>query len=451
MPPKRPSLLEEPPTASSSSEEEEDEEEQEGEDRGGEEQEEEDDDEEGEEDDDEEGEEDDDEEENATSPSSGDKRPSSVKKPPVMDVPPTTPSAQSGLDPQSSDDEDDEESGTDSSSDSEPSPEDPARLSRSADPNIKPISSKPMDYGSKSKMPAAKASASPAPSAPPAKFEAAAKRPLGSDKDGSKDNKRRKEKHSDGEDDEEDAGISQDAEKKPGDYRKKQLFQRLWTEDDELAILKGMLDYYSKKGTDPSADMNAFHDFIKKSFHIEFTRIQLTDKIRRLRKKYQNNVGRGKDPVFSKPHEHKAFELSKKIWGAYTANDVVGGQTVSNGKLVNKSRKTKNAVGSQSEAMQTSLEVRKVAVKDEKEIDWSMYPHLAETFLTQKEGCMMHMPKLEDSFVKEGACLVGSSTLKELEQKWRNLRMTELDLFFKRMELMREQVKLFQDACNPKK
>ncbi|XP_043698548.1 STOREKEEPER protein-like [Telopea speciosissima] len=286
------------------------------------------------EDDDEEG--DEDEQVNATPQPSVKKNPSSVNKTPVKAVHPPTPSSGSGPDTQLSDGEDDGDSSTESGSDSE-SPEKPARPSRSADPNIKPISSKPMDDGPKSKKPAAMPSAASSLAALPAKSRVAAKRPAESDIDKSKNSKRGKRKPSD---DELDAGVSEDAEKKPGDDRKKQLFQRVWTEDDELAILKGMLDYFSMKGTDPSTDMNAFHEYIKKSFHVEFTRNQLADKIRRLKKKYRNNVGKGKDPVFSKPHEHKAFELSKKIWGADAANDVVNDQTaknvVCNGKFVGK-------------------------------------------------------------------------------------------------------------------
>ncbi|MBA0579987.1 hypothetical protein Gorai_022226, partial [Gossypium raimondii] len=80
--------------------------------------------------------------------------------------------------------------------------------------------------------------------------------------------------------------------KKTGEDAKKQLFQRLFSEDDEIALLKGMLDYSAKKGADPCADMNAFYNFVKKSIHTD-----------------------GEDRTFSKAHEQNAFELSKLIWG----------------------------------------------------------------------------------------------------------------------------------------
>ncbi|XVF01810.1 hypothetical protein REPUB_Repub04eG0121400 [Reevesia pubescens] len=96
---------------------------------------------------------------------------------------------------------------------------------------------------------------------------------------------------------------------------------RLWSEADEIAILKGMIEYKSKKGSDPYADSSGFHDFIKKSIQADVSQYQLKEKIRRLKKKYTTNAEKGlngNDPVFSKPHDQKSFELSKKIWGNET-------------------------------------------------------------------------------------------------------------------------------------
>ncbi|GFS39727.1 multidrug resistance-associated protein 2 [Actinidia rufa] len=65
---------------------------------------------------------------------------------------------------------------------------------------------------------------------------------------------------------------------------KKNPIQRLWNEDDEIVIIKGMIDYQSKKGAYPNTDMGAFHEFIKKSLHDDVSRNQLMDKFRRLKK-----------------------------------------------------------------------------------------------------------------------------------------------------------------------
>ncbi|XP_058220236.1 uncharacterized protein LOC131330619 isoform X1 [Rhododendron vialii] len=101
---------------------------------------------------------------------------------------------------------------------------------------------------------------------------------------------------------------------------------RLWSEDDETVLLKGMAGFQSKKGADPYLLTGEFDEFIKKSLSVEVSRSQLMDKVRRLKKKKEINAGQGEkgaDPVFSKPHEHKCFELSKKVWG--------GGKDSSNG------------------------------------------------------------------------------------------------------------------------
>ncbi|KAL0442881.1 UNVERIFIED_CONTAM: putative transcription factor [Sesamum latifolium] len=206
------------------------------------------------------------------------------------------PQSSSKPQPQPPSSSDEEESGSESESDSE-----------EPDPNVRPIASKPMENEQKSSNGARKLRSKPIASdlATPAK-PTAAKRPAEEKETEAKDAKKSKKK------------AEPDTEKKSTDDSKKLLFQRLLSEDDEIVILKGMIDYVTKKKSDPVADLNAFHDFIKKNLHVDVTRTQLQDKIRRLRRKYENNKSKekeGKDRTFSKPHEQKAYELSKKIWG----------------------------------------------------------------------------------------------------------------------------------------
>ncbi|XP_042499750.1 probable transcription factor At1g11510 [Macadamia integrifolia] len=129
------------------------------------------------------------------------------------------------------------------------------------------------------------------------------------EEDDGKDSKRRKKKAMDVEE--------EDAENKSnGDNVKKMPFQMVWFEDYELGILKGMLDYYSQKGSEAYNNMTDFHEFIKNTFHVDVSKNQLSDKVRRLRKRFMNNACKGKegnDLVFSKSHKNKVFKLSKKI------------------------------------------------------------------------------------------------------------------------------------------
>ncbi|KAK8530668.1 hypothetical protein V6N12_013173 [Hibiscus sabdariffa] len=97
---------------------------------------------------------------------------------------------------------------------------------------------------------------------------------------------------------------------------KKQLFQRVFSAEDEIILLEGLFNFRKNAGGDDSAsgmiNMIGFHEFIKGSFQSSFTKPQLSDKIKRLKKRFRRNKGR----VFkSDTHDKQIFELSNKLWG----------------------------------------------------------------------------------------------------------------------------------------
>ncbi|WZZ28090.1 hypothetical protein YC2023_011491 [Brassica napus] len=64
--------------------------------------------------------------------------------------------------------------------------------------------------------------------------------------------------------------AKKDDEKKIGeDSKKPAAFQRLWTEEDEIAVLQGMIDFKKDTGNSPYDDTNAYYDYIKKSISFE--------------------------------------------------------------------------------------------------------------------------------------------------------------------------------------
>nr|GMD43647.1 probable transcription factor At3g04930 [Ipomoea batatas] len=111
-------------------------------------------------------------------------------------------------------------------------------------------------------------------------------------------------------------------DKKPSaafdDSRK--LFQRLWTDEDEIELLQGFLEYTAQRGATNSShhhDTTAFYDQIKSKLQLEFNKNQLVEKLRRLKKKYRNvvsKIGGGKEYVFKSAHDQATFEISSKIW-----------------------------------------------------------------------------------------------------------------------------------------
>lgn len=320
-----------------------------------------------------------------------------------------------------------------------------------ATPNtsVKPIASKPMED------PALKAATKPRskPATSAARSSAATKRP--SAETDSKDSSKRAKKKA--------PELSADDVVLPDDTKKstagdeKKLFQRLWSEDDEIEILKGMLEYAAKRGTDPTTDAAAFHEFVKKSLHVDVSKTQVVDKIRRLKKKYMNNAERakkGKDPTFSKPHEQKGFELSKKIWGnTEDPNEVepVVEAAKSNGKSP---KKKSNQKGNTSRSLKEELLVASPVAKnvaEKMEIDGNQGSGPGSGSWRCLKGMVrfdksLGMVGLEESVIKRGLDLIGEDKIADLEERWREVELAELEFFVKRSELVRDQARLIRDA-----
>ncbi|KAI3794522.1 hypothetical protein L1987_37154 [Smallanthus sonchifolius] len=103
----------------------------------------------------------------------------------------------------------------------------------------------------------------------------------------------------------------------------RRLFQRLWTDEDEIELLQGFLDYTNQRlANNPfhhhhHHDTTAFYDQIKDKLQLDFNKNQLVEKLRRLKKKYRTVLGKissGKDYVFKSAHDQITFDISCKIW-----------------------------------------------------------------------------------------------------------------------------------------
>ncbi|XP_074574866.1 putative transcription factor At3g04930 [Curcuma longa] len=105
----------------------------------------------------------------------------------------------------------------------------------------------------------------------------------------------------------------------------RRLFQRLWTDEEEIKILQGFFEFTSRRGTTFAShqyDTGPFYEEIKKQLQFDFTKNQLIEKLRRLKKKYRNCVNRmqsgGKDFAFKSAHERTIYDIARKIWSAST-------------------------------------------------------------------------------------------------------------------------------------
>ncbi|KAI3676801.1 hypothetical protein L1987_86414 [Smallanthus sonchifolius] len=310
------------------------------------------------------------------------------------------------------------DSGTDSDS--------PPKKSTAANPNIKPISSKPMEREkSKLELKFAKKDGSKAISTPPPVKSKPPPPPASAVSE--KEAKR----------------VTKVTKSSATDDDSKKLFQRLWSEDDEIVILEGMIDYITEKNGDkPIADMGAFYEYIKKSLHVDVSRAQLVDKVRRLKKKYVTNASRekdGKDRIFYKSHEQKGYELSKLIWGTESKKN----QSQKNGKSKGTAASTITSTGtgtaSAANLVKSNMveDNEKPLMEVEKKMDVSRFVQY---------GGRSDSLIFPEEIVKAGMELVDGSRRAELEEKWRKLKEQELLLYVRRMELLKEQALLVLEA-----
>jgi hypothetical protein len=99
------------------------------------------------------------------------------------------------------------------------------------------------------------------------------------------------------------------------------LFQRLWTEEDEIVILRGFAEFTAARGTAFAShqyDTDPFYEDMRRRLQLDFSKSQLVEKLRRLKRKYRNCVDRlrvsGNSFTFRSPHEQAVFEIARNIW-----------------------------------------------------------------------------------------------------------------------------------------
>ncbi|XP_038889060.1 STOREKEEPER protein-like [Benincasa hispida] len=221
---------------------------------------------------------------------------------------------------------------------------------------------------------------------------------------------------------------------------------RLWSVDDEISILQGMIDFRLAKGSDPYTDMSLFLDFIKENLSVDVSKNQLIDKVRRLKQKYKTNLEKGRngdDPVFLKQHEHKSFVLAKKIWGN-EAKKKPRKQSVKASNSVSISSPRVDVEAGKKEIVNNNNVESKILPEE----FLSEYPWLKASFMVENDKfCSEGLMRL----VRERMPSIGSEKAKELDDKWRKLGESELELYVKKIDLVREQCKLILDSMGKAK
>ncbi|XP_058755704.1 GLABROUS1 enhancer-binding protein-like [Vicia villosa] len=332
-------------------------------------------------------------------------------QPPSKNPPPSTPI--SNPKPESgSESESGAESGSESDSEQEPTP-----------PNakVKPLASKPMK-------------AQPQAQSTPVPARSGTKR---ANENGSKPAKKKTIAAGGGGGSENEADGDGDV-KMTGEDSKK-MNPRVFTEEDEIAILKGLADFISKTGNDPMKDLVAFHRFVKKSIHGDATSEQLKRKVRGLKMKFKDGGS------FTKEHDKRAFELSKKVWGNTEGNNG-GNEGEENGKVNEKTPKStkKEAPVRNNCSAKKEVVAKNGAGKDEGVVDKS---------LALSEMCKFGEAaglSLLNKAMERGMGLLEESKADEFDERWRKVQIAEMELSVTRGQLLKDQIRIALEALKKK-
>lgn len=215
------------------------------------------------------------------------------------------------------------------------------------------------------------------------------------------------------------------------DDEKKSVVKRIWSDRDELMLLQGFIDYQTKNGCYPLSDMDGFYQYTMKSIPGNASKSQLYEKVRRLKKKFRVNSEKvsdnGEGTLFFKPHDHKLFELSKKIWGIGGCESVAAA-----GGSAAKSKTKHSNVKRKIEMKNEDEDEEKMPTTEDFE---SLYLYW-NAGLNAEVSSSLKFPAGVVSLVKENLSLIGEDKAKEMNEKWKALLENEAMLHKKRIALL---------------
>ncbi|ONI04770.1 hypothetical protein PRUPE_6G338700 [Prunus persica] len=264
---------------------------------------------------------------------------------------------------------------------------------------------------------------------------------------------------------------------------KKRRRKRVWSKEDELELLRSLLDDYYSRGQIRTTvkDTASFYEEVKPKLKLECNRAQMVEKLRRLKKKYHNVVNKmkdmnstGKEFRFKNPHDKVVFELSDKIWNVVDSHE----DYAPNSKYVSicnnvKVKKEEDNVGSSSVADHERPQMRHT---------WS-HSRLTTTFdentkahdvlndngttssLNNNNKNKNNNNNVDDNMKNDipGLIIEGlamnplplslskfGSGVEVADEKWRKQQILELETYSKRLDLVQHQVKAALDELRSK-
>ncbi|KAJ4843953.1 hypothetical protein Tsubulata_027148 [Turnera subulata] len=208
----------------------------------------------------------------------------------------------------------------------------------------------------------------------------------------------------------------------PGeDETKAHPFQRVWSDADEIKLLKGFISFKDENGDSGSKlpkDRNLFFEFVKKNLHFSVSINQLTEKLRRIRKKYL----KGKGGSSRNSHDLQIHELCHQIWGDLVEDPA------------------HHSNGSSKKKAKARVELPSMMDLDnviDLGLGLSPKPVFGNVNLN-----VLRLAEIEDFVVKRGLEFSGIEEKAQMEERWKNLQMKSLQLLVEKTQLLKKQAKI---------
>ncbi|XP_052107860.1 transcription factor STKL2 isoform X3 [Arachis duranensis] len=225
----------------------------------------------------------------------------------------------------------------------------------------------------------------------------------------------------------------------------------IFSEEDEIGILKGLSEFIAKTGKEPYKCADEFYDFMKGSnlIRANVSCMQVKEKIRRLKKKFENILIKEKNGKGTtlKPHELEALQLGKNVWG----HDGRGGEAVlketAKKDTVNNEKAAKKALVPHSKGKaeaKSKLNSEPLDSNEGRRMSEFSVTSLALTSMLRYDGTF-GKPFGED-YIRKGIELLGVSKREDIEARWRKFKDAENRLYVEIAEFYAEQAKLIYQA-----
>ncbi|CAH9070096.1 unnamed protein product [Cuscuta epithymum] len=224
-------------------------------------------------------------------------------------------------------------------------------------------------------------------------------------------------------------------------------YHRIWTESDEIRFLQGLLDCTAENLSFPR-DINVFYARFSSTMSQPYTKTQLSEKLRRLRRKFRvisARLTKGRDVSQLSPHDRNLYDISKQLWHP----DFASSSPFRNNS-VDKTKKSN--LGSDHTVIEDAIKVANDGIEladfglegDLKlkqvnvELDCDVGKAIANMVVDVFDKCLKELRNGIDGEILSLDDCFKQGSVESFEERWRKQRVAELDVFSKRMRLVIE-------------